>query len=789
MQIPGGAFLLDEVRSGQQLAGRIVDGPHQTQHRPAPLEPVVAAPVPQDLAVATDSAGAFVVVWDSNGQDGSIAGSGERGIFGQRYDSAGTAVGSEFQVNTYTNYDQSTSGVAMDPSGGFFVVWKSQLQDGGSFGIFGRRFASTGAPVGSEFQVNTYTEASQLLPALAVDSAGGSVVVWTSGVQDGDDVGVFGQRYDSTGAAVGTEFQVNTYTTGAQVDAAVAADPAGGFVVVWSSLGQEDGGLYAGVFGQRFGSTGAPLGSEFQVNTYTNDTQGRAEVATDPTGGFVVVWESGIPRSGVFGQRYDSTGAAVGGEFQINTYTAAHGTPEVATDPAGNFLVVWPSAGQDGSLHGVFGQHYDSAGTPQGGEFQVNTYTTSYQVLPMAAADPAGGFVMAWGSRGQDGDGFGIFGQRFALAAGTVQAILFDELTDTIEVPGDTTFGTEFTVEARVMFCDSLPSPNPFGIIFDEQLNAMEDNALFVGRLGFGGSAFRGAAPANLFKTDVAISSGVFHHVAYVVDGNDERLYLDGVLIDSRTPSGGLETALGSAMSVGAFKEPAGPQIFRGSFLGLLDTVRVSDTALYSGPSFAEPTGDLTADASTVLLYNFTESSGSTVADESANGFDGTLGVGFTNPDATSPTLGVSACPPSNPIPVKKIIIKPGRIAKFKSTGTFTLPGVADDPTLYGGSLSFSGATGSASYALPASGWTALASGGFRFSGDPCRNVQIKDNMIKAVCRNDTGDLGPLPEPGPVSAVLTVGSTPLRYCLTCGGTPKGNPANIFKRADCPSTCS
>ena len=47
--------------------------------------------------------------------------------------------------------------------------------------------------------------------------------------------------------------------------------------------------------------------------------------------------------------------------------------------PTGEFVVVWGSYFQDGSASGVYGQRYDSAGNPEGGEFPVNTHTTSDQ--------------------------------------------------------------------------------------------------------------------------------------------------------------------------------------------------------------------------------------------------------------------------------------------------------------------------------------------------------------------------------------------------------------------------
>ena len=195
--------------------------------------------------MASDSSGNFVVVWASDDQDGS-----GYGVFGQRYASSGAPLGPEFRVNTYTTSHQSAPAVASDSSGNFVVVWQSYGQDGSSYGVFGQRYASTGAPLGPEFRVNTYTTSIQSRPAVASDSSGNFVVVWQSYDQDGSSYGVFGQRYASTGAPLGPEFRVNTYTTSTQADPAVASDSSGNFVVVWESYAQD--GSATGVFGQRY---------------------------------------------------------------------------------------------------------------------------------------------------------------------------------------------------------------------------------------------------------------------------------------------------------------------------------------------------------------------------------------------------------------------------------------------------------------------------------------------------------------------------------------------------------
>jgi hypothetical protein len=356
-------------------------------------------------AVAMDAQGRFVVVWQSAGQDGNAF-----GVFGQRYDPAGAPLGAEFQVNTYTTSQQYTPAVAVDGAGKFVVVWGSYTQDGNLFGIFAQRYDADGSPLGGEFRVNSYTTSFQGNPAVAMDSQGRFVVSWQSYTQDGDAQGVFAQRYDAAGMPQGPEFQVNTFTTNFQVRPAVAMDAQGGFVVVWVDQFRNQ------IFGRRYDAAGAVQGGEFQVNTYTTGFHQDPAVAMDPQGRFVVVWlsDGDGDGTGVFGQRYDSVGAPLGGEFQVNTYTTSNQfTGGAAMDAQGNFLVVWASFGQDGSRTGVFGQRYDAAGVPQGGEFQISTYTTEDQAAPVVARDPTGNFVVVWQSHVQDAGSVGVFGRRY----------------------------------------------------------------------------------------------------------------------------------------------------------------------------------------------------------------------------------------------------------------------------------------------------------------------------------------------------------------------------------------
>jgi hypothetical protein len=54
-------------------------------------------------------------------------------------------------------------------------------------------------------------------------------------------------------------------------------------------------------------------------------------------------------------------GEPLGPEFRVNTYTTrAQSHPSVASDSAGNFVVVWQGSGNQDSNAGVFGQRYSA---------------------------------------------------------------------------------------------------------------------------------------------------------------------------------------------------------------------------------------------------------------------------------------------------------------------------------------------------------------------------------------------------------------------------------------------
>jgi hypothetical protein len=250
---------------------------------------------------------------------------------------------------------------------------------------------------------------------VAIDGSANFLVVWASPNLDPSSTDIYGQRYAGSGAPLGSEFLVNSATNDAQTRPSVAADGSGNFVVVW--MGNDF--TVWDVFGQRYAATGAPLGSGFLVNTYTTDFQLQPAVASDPAGNFVVVWRSytmgGGMHEGIYGQRYAVSGVPLGPEFRANSYLPpiAPSYPMVALDAAGDFVVTWNNFSAYGPGDGVFAQRYAGGGDPLGPEFRVNTFPQDWQTAAVVAADAVGDFVVVWQSGYQDGSSDGVYAQRF----------------------------------------------------------------------------------------------------------------------------------------------------------------------------------------------------------------------------------------------------------------------------------------------------------------------------------------------------------------------------------------
>ncbi|AUN32601.1 hypothetical protein C0V82_19915 [Niveispirillum cyanobacteriorum] len=420
------------------------------------------------------NSGGFIVAFSHEATAGT-----DYNIFARSYKPDGTAWGNPIQLNQYTSSFQTNASVVGGANGHSLVVWQSNNQDGSGYGIYGRFVLFTSGASGSEFRINSTTASNQAGPVLTALPNGDYLVVWVSTNQDATTgLGIFGQRVDASGNLVGGEFQVNTYVTGDQNGPSVTNLADGGWLITWQSQGQDGDGL--GLYGQRYDSTGNRVGDEFQLHQWVGGDQRNVSVDARADGGWNLVWlneaadgtfdvhmrifaptdaaptlvatdqnvgvngrvgatalfdlvddvASGIRPAGDHPvSSYEFTdNAAGGGYFTVSGVQQASGTPfTVSTDLL--HTVQWIAAAdvatEQVQIRAFDGVNWSAPVTAninttapalafvETGLLRANTTTTNNETNPQAVELDNGTIVVVWQTAAQ-----GIVGQRYSAAGG-----------------------------------------------------------------------------------------------------------------------------------------------------------------------------------------------------------------------------------------------------------------------------------------------------------------------------------------------------------------------------------
>jgi Peptidase M10 serralysin C terminal/RTX calcium-binding nonapeptide repeat (4 copies) len=240
---------------------------------------------------------------------------------------------------------------------------------------------------------------------------------------------------------IGSEFLVNTTTENDQVLSAITGLPNGGFVVTWiDGSGLSGGSSVPSIKAQIFDATGAEVGSEFLVNTTTTDSLDTLSVTGLNDGSFVVTWmrfSLGVGFS-IEAQLFDATGAKVGGEFQVSRFWDGNirYQPTVTGLSHGGFVVTWADSATNEA------QIFDSTGAKVGSEFRVDpTILGFHQGHPTVIGLSNGGFIITWhdtSSQSGDSSRFSIKAQVFDASGARVGSKLLVNAT----TAGDQVFPT-----------------------------------------------------------------------------------------------------------------------------------------------------------------------------------------------------------------------------------------------------------------------------------------------------------------------------------------------------------
>jgi Ca2+-binding RTX toxin-like protein len=446
--------------------------------------------------VAGLPSGRFVVTWsDPSATGGDTSGFAVRG---QLFEANGTPVGGEFLINTATSGGQSSSFVAGLAGGGFAVTWTDAQGDGDGTGIKGQIFDSSGTKVGGEIQVNTSAAGSQSSSSVVGLPSGGFAAAWisTAFVNSAFVGSTMLQLFDSTGAKVGPEIQANAANGGGFSRANIAA-LADGFLVTWAQYNSE---FDTDVRAQRFDLNGAKVGSEFVVHAALPGNQGVPDAYALPGGGFIITWQGpgeGASAYNVFGQIFDAAGARVGIEFVVSSVVSNDQlSPEVAVMPSGDIVVAWSDASRTGADFSGFAVKTQilTAATGPSTDIEISdrVLETAIENLPAAtlAANGAVNSSYTYELLDDAGGAFRIEGNRLVVADNTLLDFETGP-TKSITVRATDVNGVAFTEVVTVEIADVIREKR-FSAEPEFQVNADQsqwESSPVVVRLATGGFA------------------------------------------------------------------------------------------------------------------------------------------------------------------------------------------------------------------------------------------------------------------------------------------------------------
>jgi hypothetical protein len=336
-----------------------------------------------------------------------------------------TPLGGEYPLLGDIAGHQQNPHVAVGPEGGY-VVWQNATDGSQGERILAARLNADFQGVGATIAISqNQARNNEVHPRVALLPNGAAVFTWESGPRSSPDIYI--RVVDGSGNAATAIQRVNTFASGIQSDAEVAALPGGQVLVVWTSLGQDGDG--EGIFGQRFTAAGIRDGAEFLINQTTAHNQSKPSVAALAGDKFVVGWISETVngrntsgalnlRANVMARLFNASGAALGNEYRLNDGDVVSSAVQLAPSPGGGFIATWVQQDEANmnNLTDVYVKAFDANGLPTRKSERLNTFLKGHQENPGQATMGTDALV-AWTSHGQDAGGAGIQGRL--LSGGT----------------------------------------------------------------------------------------------------------------------------------------------------------------------------------------------------------------------------------------------------------------------------------------------------------------------------------------------------------------------------------
>jgi hypothetical protein len=260
---------------------------------------------------------------------------------------------------------QNNSVIVHDGSGGAYIAWLDYRNVGDD--IYIQHLDGYGRELWTAGGILLTSTGNQRWAAMAPDGEGGVLIAWHDDRNGTDDI--YAQRLDADGNELWTSGGVAvTLAAGHQRNADIASDGSGGAVIVWDSYLSP--GTYD-IYAQRIDYTGTALWTTNGEPVCTNGsgTQNIASVVVDTISSYVYFcWQDFRTGTGdIYAQRYSLSGSrgwTVDGKV-VCSETNHQLSPQMILNRNGNIVICWRDLTSGALLSGRPGEYRSTPPLPE----------------------------------------------------------------------------------------------------------------------------------------------------------------------------------------------------------------------------------------------------------------------------------------------------------------------------------------------------------------------------------------------------------------------------------------
>ncbi len=336
--------------------------------------------------IVTDGTGGNIIVWKS------ISGLLDGKLYAQRTDSTGLTLWGGFAKpvceSGVSNYHQ----IIANTTGGALISWS---RDGD---IYAQLIDGTGSPLWTVNGIAVCTATNnQSLTAMAGDGNDGAFIVWKDERAGFADPNIYAQHIAANGNVSWQSDGVGICTSnGWQQNPQILDSDNSTAYIVWHDLRNTNGDIYA----QRVDSSGTIFWASNGVAVCNEShEQNNVALASDGAGGVILSWtDLRNDQGNIYAQRIDAAGNAQWTANGIPVCMAANiqDWSTIIADGSGGAIIVWQDQ-RAGGQPDIYAQRLDDSGTTLWTADGVAICTAiNEQYWPVLISDGAGGAIISW---------------------------------------------------------------------------------------------------------------------------------------------------------------------------------------------------------------------------------------------------------------------------------------------------------------------------------------------------------------------------------------------------------